>query len=70
MLREDSRPGSDFLADVCRAWEAATTPAVQRGIRVVLLRLGMVLSPTGGALARMLLPFHWNATFTCGEKPR
>jgi uncharacterized protein (TIGR01777 family) len=67
VLREDSRPGSDFLADVCRAWEAATTPAVQRGIRVVLLRLGMVLSPTGGALARMLLPFKMGAGGVIGS---
>ena len=57
VLREDSRPGRDFLADVCRAWEAATEPAVQRGIRVVTVRLGIVLSPAGGALAKMLLPF-------------
>jgi uncharacterized protein (TIGR01777 family) len=57
VLREESRPGSDFLAEVCRAWEAATAPAVQRGIRVVLLRFGVVLSANGGALAKMLLPF-------------
>jgi uncharacterized protein (TIGR01777 family) len=57
VLRENSRPGREFLADVCRAWEAATEPAIQRGIRVVNLRLGMVLSAAGGALAKMLLPF-------------
>jgi uncharacterized protein (TIGR01777 family) len=57
-LRENSAPGRGFLAEVCQAWEAATAPAVQRGLRVVLLRLGMVLSPTGGALARMLTPFR------------
>ena len=56
-LREQSRPGTDFLAYVCRDWEAATELAIKRGIRVVHLRLGMVLSPAGGALARMLGPF-------------
>lgn len=50
-------PGAGFLADVCRGWEAATEPAAHKGIRVVLLRLGMVLSLTGGALAKMLPPF-------------
>jgi uncharacterized protein len=57
-LREESPPGTGFLAEVCQAWEAATTPAVQRGIRVVRLRFGMVLSPAGGALAKMLTPFR------------
>jgi uncharacterized protein (TIGR01777 family) len=57
VLREESRPGRDFLADVCRAWEAATAPAAQRGIRVVNLRFGIVLSAAGGALAKMLFPF-------------
>ena len=57
-LQEDSPAGSGFLADVCREWEAATHPAVQQGIRVVNLRIGMVLSPHGGALAKMLPPFR------------
>jgi len=57
-LTEESEPGSGFLADVCREWEAATEPATQRGIRVVNLRFGMVLSATGGALATMLPPFR------------
>jgi uncharacterized protein (TIGR01777 family) len=61
VLREDSRPGRDFLADVCRAWEAATAPAAQRGIRVVNVRFGVVLSAAGGALAKMLLPFKLGA---------
>jgi uncharacterized protein (TIGR01777 family) len=58
LLKEDSAPGDDFLADVCRAWEAATTPAAHKGIRVVHLRFGMILSPQGGALAKMLFPFR------------
>jgi len=58
VLREESAPGSGFLADVCRQWEEATEPAARRGIRVVHLRLGVVLSPKGGALAKMLPPFR------------
>ncbi len=57
-LTEDSPPGTGFLADVCRQWEAATGPAKQAGIRVVNLRIGVVLSAVGGALARMLSPFR------------
>ncbi|MEI8191166.1 MAG: NAD-dependent epimerase/dehydratase family protein, partial [candidate division NC10 bacterium] len=56
-LTEDSGAGSGFLPDLCREWEAATDPASQAGIRVVHLRFGMVLSPAGGALQKMLLPF-------------
>jgi hypothetical protein len=57
-LREESAPGSDFLAEVAKQWEAATEPAARAGIRVVLLRIGVVLSRHGGALARMLPPFR------------
>jgi len=57
-LTDVSPPGRGFLAEVCRAWEAATEPAKQHGIRVVLLRLGVVLSAAGGALAKMLPPFR------------
>ena len=58
VLREDSRPGSDFLAAVCREWEAAAEPARQAGIRVVHPRFGLVLSPKGGALGRTLPIFR------------
>jgi uncharacterized protein len=58
ILTEDSPRGKGFLADVAEQWEQATLLAAQSGIRVVRLRLGIVLSPTGGALARMLLPFR------------
>jgi uncharacterized protein len=58
ILTEDSGPGTGFLAEVCRAWEAATEPAQRSGIRVVQLRLGVVLSAAGGALAKMLPPFR------------
>jgi len=56
-LAEDSEAGTGFLAEVCQEWEAATSTASSAGIRVVNLRIGMVLSAKGGALARMLLPF-------------
>jgi uncharacterized protein len=58
VLTEDSPPGQGFLSEVCRAWEAATEPARQHGIRVVQLRLGVVLSAKGGALAKILPPFR------------
>jgi uncharacterized protein (TIGR01777 family) len=57
-LTEESGAGSGFLPDVCREWEAATEPASRAGIRVVNLRFGMILSPAGGALRKMLLPFR------------
>ena len=57
-ITEDT-PADDpgFLGEVCRAWEAATAPAEAAGIRVAHLRTGIVLSPNGGALKKMLLPF-------------
>jgi len=57
VLTEDSPPGSAFLAMVCARWEAATSVARDAGIRVVLLRTGLVLAPEGGLLGRLLLPF-------------
>lgn len=58
VLDEDSPPGFGFLADVAREWEGATERAAARGMRVVNLRFGIVLSRRGGALAKMLLPFR------------
>ena len=58
LVTEDSPAGTGFLAEVCQAWEAATEPASRAGIRVVNLRFGMILSPAGGALQKMLLPFR------------
>ncbi len=55
---EDSPPGDGFLAEVCRQWEDACEPARRAGVRAVNLRIGVVLSASGGALARMLLPFR------------
>lgn len=59
IITEETPPGEGFLADVCREWEASTKPAEQRGIRVVHMRFGIVLTltPKGGALKQMLLPF-------------
>jgi len=57
-LTEESPPGKGFLAGVCREWEAASESAAQKGIRVVHLRIGMVLSERGGALSRMLPLFR------------
>lgn len=52
---EEAPPGDDFLADVCRAWEGATAPAEEAGLRVVHVRTGIVQSPDGGMLS-LLLP--------------
>lgn len=56
-LTEDAAPGGGFLPDVCHEWEEAANEANDLGIRVVNVRIGIVLSPHGGALAKMLLPF-------------
>ncbi len=56
-LTEDASSGSTFLAEVCRAWEAACQSAIDGGVRTVNLRIGIVLSKDGGALQKMLLPF-------------
>jgi uncharacterized protein (TIGR01777 family) len=58
LLNEDSAPGDDFLADVCKKWERETQPALDAGVRVVNLRTGIVLARHGGTLQRMLLPFR------------
>ena len=58
VLDESSEPGDDFLAEVCRDWEDAAEPARAAGIRVCHPRTGIVLSPSGGALANLLPPFR------------
>jgi uncharacterized protein (TIGR01777 family) len=58
ILTESSTTGADFLAQVTVEWEAAAQPAGEGGVRVVTPRTGIVLSPDGGALERMLLPFR------------
>lgn len=56
LLDERATPGDDFLADVCKAWEASADPARDAGIRVVHPRLGIVLSPAGDTLPLLALP--------------
>ncbi len=58
VLTEASAPGDDFLAGLCVAWEAATTPAIEAGIRVATIRTGIVLSTEGGALPKLLRLFR------------
>jgi uncharacterized protein (TIGR01777 family) len=57
VLDESSSPGNDFLAQVCREWEAEALAARDLGVRVACLRIGIVLGDDGGALGKMLLPF-------------
>ncbi len=57
ILTEKSAPGQGFLSDVCIEWEAATKAAEDAGIRTVHVRTGVVLSPRGGALGEMVIPF-------------
>lgn len=56
-LDEESAAGSGFLAEVCSDWEQTARGAADFGARVALLRFGVILSPAGGALAKMLPPF-------------
>ncbi len=67
VLNELSAPGSGFLAEVCRDWEAATQAAAQAGIRTVQIRTGVVLSPNGGALGKMLIPFKMGVGGKIGD---
>jgi uncharacterized protein (TIGR01777 family) len=57
VLNESSGPGSGFLTEVCLDWEHEVARARELGVRVPLVRIGVVLSPSGGALEKMLLPF-------------
>ncbi|MCY2968095.1 MAG: TIGR01777 family oxidoreductase, partial [Planctomycetota bacterium] len=59
VLTEKSQPGTGFLADVCREWEAGAEPLRKKGVRVVNLRFGVVLSKDGGAIKQMLTPFKF-----------
>lgn len=67
VLTEASTPGSGFLAETCIAWEAAAQAAKDAGIRVAYLRFGVVLSPVGGALAKMLPLFRLGAAGRLGS---
>jgi uncharacterized protein (TIGR01777 family) len=61
MLDEGAARGQGFLADLCLAWEAEALRAAEFGVRVVMLRTGMVLEQDGGALPKMMLPFQFFA---------
>ncbi|CAG0953116.1 Epimerase family protein [Myxococcaceae bacterium] len=67
ILEEASPHGSGFLADVCVDWEAATKPALDLGLRVVNLRIGIVFAREGGALALMAVPFRFGAGGPLGD---
>jgi uncharacterized protein (TIGR01777 family) len=58
ICREGDAPGDGFLSDVCQAWERETMKAAEFGARVVCLRTGIVLSPAGGALGKLLPLFR------------
>src|SRR6185436_20692158 len=58
VLLESAPPADDFLGRVAVAWEEEAQAAEPMGVRVARLRIGMVLGPRGGALARMLPPFR------------
>ncbi len=60
-LTEQSPPGSDFLAKLCVEWEKTAQEAQQEGLRVALVRVGIVLDRRGGALPKMLMPFEFFA---------
>lgn len=67
VMTELSKAGEGFLSDVCHKWEEAAEPAKKAGIRVVKLRIGVVLSASGGALERMLLPFKMGLAGVIGS---
>ena len=58
VLTESSSPGQGFLCDVCSEWEREALAARQSGVRVALIRIGLVLGPNGGALEKMVTPFR------------
>jgi uncharacterized protein (TIGR01777 family) len=67
ILSEDSETGTGFLADVVHAWEAATLPAQEAGLRVVHARTGLVLTPDGGAMKRVLPLAKWGLAGPLGS---
>ncbi|MGB0953496.1 MAG: TIGR01777 family oxidoreductase [Planctomycetota bacterium] len=58
VLTEESPLGEGFVPETCAAWEGATTSAAEAGVRVAIARIGVVVDPSGGALAKMLQPFR------------
>ncbi len=70
LITEEAPAGNDFISEVCSLWESAAAPAKQAGIRTVLLRIGVVLTPRGGALQRLLYtrPFGFARCFGTGDQ--
>jgi hypothetical protein len=66
-LTESSQAGNDFLAEICREWEAEALRAQSSGIRTVLTRFGVILSAKGGALKQMLTPFRMGVAGRLGS---
>jgi uncharacterized protein (TIGR01777 family) len=66
-FEESSSSGKDYLSLVCREWEAAAAPAEALGVRLVVLRSGIVLGPGGGALAKMVPAFSAFAGGALGD---
>lgn len=67
ILDESATPAGDYLAELCQGWEREALAAKAHGIRVVTIRIGIVLGPKGGALAKMLTPFYLGAGAPLGS---
>jgi uncharacterized protein (TIGR01777 family) len=67
ILTDEGNEGSGFLAEVCEGWEKAATKAGEFGARVLSARFGVILSPQGGALAKMLPAFRLGAGGKLGD---
>lgn len=67
ILDESSSPAGDYLAEVCQGWEREALAAEAHGIRVAMIRIGIVLGEKGGALAKMLTPFYLGAGAPLGS---
>lgn len=67
LLTEEAPAGSDFLADVVKKWEQAYEPIAEMGIRMALIRAGVVLSPDGGALPKLVRPVRWGVGAALGS---
>lgn len=64
---EEDLPANDFLGETCRQWEAGIEPVARLGKRLVKLRIGIVLSKKGGALAELEKPLHWGIAAILGN---
>lgn len=67
ILAEDARPNPAFVHDVCREWEDAAAPIKRHGVRLVVLRIGLVLGVDGGMLAKLLTPFEFGGGGVMGD---